>query len=93
MSLRKISDRFQIALPIEVVESCGCHVGDYVDIIVKGGLIILKPVAIVDKDQEYFYTKEWQENVKNSEEDYKKGNYKNFKNADSLVHDLHQKKD
>ncbi len=93
MSLRKISDRFQVALPAGVAQSCGCHVGDYVDVVVKRGMIILKPVAIVDKDQEYFYTKEWQEKVKHSEEDYKKGHYKSSKEADILIHDLHKKED
>ena len=93
MSLRKISDRYQIALPSGVVESCGCHVGDYVDVIVKGGLIILKPVAIVEKNQQYFYSKELQKKVKQSEEDYRKGHYKSFQDVDSLIHDLHQKTD
>lgn len=91
MSLRKISDRFQVALPAEAVKSSGCNVGDYVDVIFKKGLIILKPVAIVDKSHEYFYTKEWQEKVKKSEEDYKKGHYKTFKSADALIKSLHEK--
>lgn len=93
MSLRKISDRFQVALPVDAAQSCGCHVGDYVDVVVKRGMIILKPVAIIAKDQEYFYTREWQEKVKQSEEEYKKGHYKSFKDVDSLVHDLHKKED
>ena len=93
MPLRKISDRFQVALPSEAAESCGCHIGDYVDVFVKRGVIILKPVAIIAKDQEYFYTKEWQEKVKRSEEDYKKGRSKSFQDADSLIHDLHIKED
>ena len=93
MSLRKISERFQVALPTETVEACGCHVGDYVDVSVNNGLIVLKPVAIVDKDQEYFYTKEWQQKVKASEEDYKKGRSKTFKDADSMIRDLRSAKD
>ena len=63
MSLRKISDRLQIALPSEAAKACHCQVGDYVEVIVKNGLIILKPVSIIDRDQEYFYTKSFKESL------------------------------
>lgn len=52
---------------------------------------ILKPITVIDKSQEYFYTKEWQEKVKKSEEDYKKGHYKTFKSADALIKEIKKK--
>ncbi|MFB9760149.1 hypothetical protein [Ectobacillus funiculus] len=41
----------------------------------------------IPQSQEYFWTKEWQERIKASEEDLAKGDYKTFKTKeDALAH-------
>jgi len=39
----------------------------------KDGDIIMKPVKLVHPDQEYFYTKEWQEGEAQADKDIAKG--------------------
>lgn len=38
----------------------------------------------IPKSQEYFWSKEWQDRIKASEEDLAKGNYKTFKTKEEL---------
>lgn len=42
----------------------------------------------VPKSQEYFWSKDWQERIKASEEDLETGNYKTFKTTEELFADL-----
>ncbi|MBO9131430.1 hypothetical protein [Bacillus sp. 165] len=47
----------------------------------------------IPKSQEYFWSKEWQDRIKASEEDLTKGNYKTFKTKEELFAHLDSLKD
>lgn len=43
----------------------------------------------ISKDQQWFWTKEWQEKEQEADKALKKGEYKKFKNVKDLLKDLH----
>jgi AbrB family looped-hinge helix DNA binding protein len=74
MPLVKITRNYQITLPKNLREKYRIAEGDYMEIGEgQEGAITIKPVKVISPDQEYFYTKEWQEGEKEADEDIKKG--------------------
>jgi AbrB family looped-hinge helix DNA binding protein len=59
MALVKVRPNYQITIPVEVRKSM--KVGDYLDVEKKDGELVLTPVKMVNSDQAYFHSKEWQE--------------------------------
>ena len=79
----------QVTLPVDLRKIFGIDEGDVMEAKKTKEGILLKPKAVVDKSQVYFWTKEWQEKEKEADEDYRKSRYKKFKNIDKLIKDLH----
>jgi hypothetical protein len=52
------------------------------------GTISAKGQVVLPKEQVWFWTGEIQAKVKASEEDHKKGNYKEYSNVDDLLRNL-----
>lgn len=85
MSLVKVKNKFQIVIPDDVRKKLNVHVGDTLEIQEKNGMLLVKPVIVVDKSQAYFWTEEWQSAEKEAEAAKKRGDYKEFENADEAV--------
>lgn len=49
---------------------------------------VLVPKKLVDKDQAYFWTKRWQENELEANEDIEAGRVKTFDSVEELIKDL-----
>ena len=60
----KIGPKHQITIPKEVFDSLHLKVGDFMETQMKDNSIVLIPHKLVPKDQEWFWTKEWQEKEK-----------------------------
>ena len=90
--LRKLGQNFQIAIPRELVKSLGLHKNDYLDIHMENNKLVLEPQVVIPKDQEYFFTPEWQADMKESEEDIKAGRVTKTKDLDELFDILDGKK-
>ncbi|MEW6326441.1 MAG: AbrB/MazE/SpoVT family DNA-binding domain-containing protein [Thermodesulfobacteriota bacterium] len=73
MPLVKVKRHYQITIPQGLRRKLNLAVGDYVEVENKDGDIIMKPVKLVHPDQEYFYTKEWQEGEAQADKDIAKG--------------------
>ncbi|MFZ5995231.1 MAG: AbrB/MazE/SpoVT family DNA-binding domain-containing protein [Thermodesulfobacteriota bacterium] len=73
MPLVKVKRHYQITIPQGLRRKLNLTVGDYVEVENKDGDIIMKPVKLVHPDQEYFYTKEWQEGEAQADKDIAKG--------------------
>jgi AbrB family looped-hinge helix DNA binding protein len=69
----KIGPKHQITIPREVFDSMRLEVGDFLETQVKDNAIILVPKKLVPKDQEWFWSKEWQEMEKEADEAIAKG--------------------
>lgn len=61
MELVKVKRHYQITIPQNLRKLIQLAVGDYVEIDVHEGALIIRPVKVVYPDQEYFFTPEWQE--------------------------------
>jgi AbrB family looped-hinge helix DNA binding protein len=57
----KIGPKHQITIPKEVFDSLNLKVGDFMETQMKDNVIVLIPHKLVPKDQEWFWTKEWQD--------------------------------
>jgi antitoxin MazE len=64
----KIGPKHQITIPKEVFSSLNLEVGDFLDTRVQDNAIVLIPKKLVPKDQEWFWSKEWQEREKEADE-------------------------
>ncbi len=59
-AVMKISPQGQIRIPKKIMNSLGITKGDYVEVDVEGGDIVLKPRKLIDPSQGWYWTKEWQ---------------------------------
>jgi len=91
--LVKIRENFQVTIPNNLRRLINLGVGDYVEVNIKDGYLIVKPVKVVSSDQEYFYTKEWQKGEVEADKDIATGKVVGpFKNAKEMLAALKKKK-
>jgi hypothetical protein len=64
--------------------------GDFVEIEVLEGRAVLTPKRLVDKDQAYFWSREWQEGEREAQEDIRAGRVKEFASVEDLFRDLEE---
>jgi antitoxin MazE len=84
----KVTRHGQITLPAEIRKKLGIEEGDLIEIEVKDEQAVLIPKKLVDKNQSYFWTKEWQEAEREADRDIKTGRIKVFQSVDELIKDL-----
>lgn len=84
MELVKVSSGRRIVLPraLDIKE------GDILEVEEREGEIILKPIVVIPKSQQWFWQKGWFEKEKEASEDLRNGRYKDFKKIDDLLKDL-----
>lgn len=87
-NLIKVTRGGQVTLPAAMRQAAGIEVGDYLEVSLEGGQMVLHPKQIIDKDQAYFWTKTWQEGERQVEEDIKAGRMERFETTDDLIADL-----
>jgi AbrB family looped-hinge helix DNA binding protein len=73
MPIVKVSPGGQVRIPKEVMERLRIATGDYLDFEFVDDKLVVKAKKLIDADQTWFWTKEWQEAEKKAEEDIKKG--------------------
>jgi len=88
--LIQVRKKAQLTLPLSVRQKLGVEEGDYMDVQVRDGEIVLKVKRLVDKDQAWFWTERWQQGEKEAEEDIKAGRIYRFPDADSAIAALHK---
>jgi len=71
----KISTKGQISIPKEIRKALNLEPGDELDFRIEGNNVVIIPVKIIKipRDQEWFWTPEWQEKEKEADEDIKRG--------------------
>ena len=73
MELMKIRKNYQLTIPRNLRSKFNLAEGDYVEVDARDEFIILRPVKVIQPDQEYFFTKEWQKKEAEADEDIRKG--------------------
>ncbi len=79
-----------MTLPAAVRRELGIEEGDYVEVVVVGDDIVLKPKKLVDKSQAYFWSPGWQAAEREASDDIANGRVREFANADDLVASLRE---
>ncbi|GAB6173065.1 transcriptional regulator [Paradesulfitobacterium aromaticivorans] len=87
--VQQIQKRMLVSLA-QIAKDVNLHEGDHVVIEEKDGGIFLRPVDWVDKSQKYFWTEEWQQKMRRSQEALDKGEYKTFENMEDAIKDLEE---
>ncbi|MFZ2447208.1 MAG: AbrB/MazE/SpoVT family DNA-binding domain-containing protein [Syntrophobacteraceae bacterium] len=91
MELAKVKRNYQITIPQSLRKKLHLGVGDYVELEMRDGTIVIKPVKVIHPDQAYFYTKEWLEKEAEADEDIKRGDVAGpFDNIDDALRALRE---
>jgi AbrB family looped-hinge helix DNA binding protein len=77
----KVREKYQVTIPEDVRVQVPLQVGERVEVIAQEGKIVIRPIIEVPRDQAWFWTKEWQEQIAASSQDLKKGKTKVFKSV------------
>ena len=89
MDLVKVKHRGQVTIPHSMRKKLHILEGDYIKVEEVENGLILTPVKVIDYDQEYFFSKEWQEEEAQADEEIKKEKISGpFKTADELISEL-----
>lgn len=89
MSLTKIGPKHQVTIPKEIFEQLRLEVGDHLEVQAMEHTIVLVPQRLVPKEQEWFYTKEWQEKEREADHAILRGEISRpFKTVEALMRHL-----
>ncbi len=89
--LVQVRKKAQVTLPQSVRQALNIEEGDFLDVRVKDGEIVLRVKKLVDKEQAWFWTKRWQEGEREAEEDIRAGRTHSFDGAQEAVAFLHKR--
>ena len=83
--LIQVRRKAQVTLPQSVRRSLHIEGGDFLDVRVEDGKIVLRVKKLVDKEQAWFWTKRWQEGEREAEEDIRAGRVHRFDTAKEAI--------
>ena len=81
MRTTKVTRNFQITIPPEARDALHLRMGSLVEFIIEGNVVTLRPKMLVDEEQSWFWTSEWQKGEQEVNEAIKKGETRTFKNV------------
>ncbi len=77
----KVREKFQVTIPEDVREKIPLNVGERVEVVARGGEIVLRPVVEIPRTQAWFWTREWQDQLTQSKKEIARGKVKVFKSV------------
>ena len=75
----------QLTIPADIRAEAHARPGDLFVAEVADDAIVLRRKQLVDADQAYFWTEEWQRGEREATADIKAGRYKSFRSARALI--------
>jgi AbrB family looped-hinge helix DNA binding protein len=85
MALVKVTRNFQVSIPKEVRDALNIEEGDLVEVEARDGEIVMLPKKLIDADQAWFWTREWQKGEAQAEADIREGRLSGpFKSVDDV---------
>ncbi|KJS81402.1 MAG: AbrB family transcriptional regulator [Peptococcaceae bacterium BICA1-8] len=88
MVLVELKQKSQVTIPSELVKKLNLKPGDKLEVEERDGCLIITPVAIIPRNQVWFYSKEWQADEQKVEQQIREGQVKSAKNKEELFKDL-----
>jgi len=77
----KVREKYQVTIPEEVRGKIPLKVGERVEVTARGTEIVIRPIVEIPRNQAWFWSKEWQEQVAQSIKDLERGKMKVFKSV------------
>ena len=77
----KVREKYQVTIPEDVRSKIPLKVGERVEVNAREGEIVIRPVVEVPRNQSWFRSQEWQEQIAQSMKDIEKGKVKVFKSV------------
>ena len=77
----KVREKYQLTIPEAVRAKIRLSVGERVEVIAREGEIVIRPVLEIPRGQAWFWSREWQEQIAQSQRDVEKGKVKIFKSV------------
>jgi antitoxin MazE len=90
MPLIQLKTKAQLTLPVKIRKKLGLDRGDYLEVHLQGEKIILTPIKAINRDEAWFWSKEWQEGERRADEDLKAGRYTVHDSMEDLVKSLRE---
>jgi len=85
MPLVRVTRNFQVSIPKEVRAKLNIEEGDLVEVDERDGEIVLTPKKLIDADQAWFWSREWQEGEREIDEELRAGRVVGpFKNIEEM---------
>jgi AbrB family looped-hinge helix DNA binding protein len=85
----KMTRNYQVTVPKSVREQLGLSQGDIFSVEAQGSDLVLKRQRLVDADQAWFWTDEWQKGEREADEDIAAGRvWGPYKTADELMDEV-----
>jgi antitoxin MazE len=69
----KLSARRQITIPAEITKRLGLKAGEELELVESERAIVLVPRKHIPKDQQWYYTDEWQQMMQEAFEEVRQG--------------------
>jgi AbrB family looped-hinge helix DNA binding protein len=88
MTLARVRGKGQITLPDGVRRAVRLSEGDYLDVSVEQGAIVMRPKKLIDADQAWFWTEEWQRGEREASDDIATGRTRRSATADEFIESL-----
>ncbi len=81
----RLGAKRQLTIPRQALAKLRLREGDFLELRVHDDKIELVPMAIIPRDQLWYWTPEWQAKEREADEDLAAGRYKAFKTAGKAV--------
>jgi AbrB family looped-hinge helix DNA binding protein len=89
MTVVKITRNYQVSIPKGIREQLGIAEGDLIEVVAEDGRIVMIPKRLIDADQAWFWTPEWQAKEREADEEIRQGlGAGPFDNVDDLMKHL-----
>jgi AbrB family looped-hinge helix DNA binding protein len=88
VTLTKVRTKGQITLPDGVRRAAHVAEGDYLEVSVEGGTIVMRPKKLIDADQAWFWSEDWQRGEREASEDIARDRTRRSDSGDAFLDSL-----
>ncbi len=68
----KVREKFQVTIPEDVRDKIHLTVGERVEVLARGREIVIRPIVEIPRTQAWFWSKEWQDQLTQSNKRHRK---------------------
>ncbi|MEO8626157.1 MAG: AbrB/MazE/SpoVT family DNA-binding domain-containing protein [Candidatus Limnocylindrales bacterium] len=88
MALTRVRGKGQVTLPDGIRKAAKLAEGDYLEVTVTGGSVVMRPKKLIDADQAWFWSEEWQRGEREASQDIAKGRTRRSSTAKEFLRTL-----